>query len=224
MKKICTAMVLCWVAVFVGPYSAQAETGPYYISLYGGTGVVSDLDRSVGNGSRTATIEFDAPYGLMAAVGRNINDWFRLEAEVGFIEAKSDEVVGHFGQQTDESGREQFINVMINGVAEYENKTGFTPFLGVGVGAVHANHDICFDPDTSDKIPAVDSHDSEWAFGYQIMAGVGYQVSTDWTLELMYRFFAVDSRSHSQNNVLVSNVEVDSTYIHLAMIGTRYTF
>lgn len=211
-------------ALSLMPALAGAQDTDNYITVSGGLGWAADVERTVGNGSRIATIEYDSPYGFGAAYGHAINSWLRVEGELSFIEAGIDEVTGHFGQETDEVGRDRFYNMMVNALANFKNSTDFTPFVGAGIGAVYAQHDVTFDPDIVDNIPAVESNDYEWAFGYQMLAGVGWEFKPGITMDIMYRFFGVESREYSQDNVLISNVELESTSIHMVMLGVRYCF
>ncbi len=222
-KRVLYTLAICGSLTLL-PALAGAQDNDNYFTVSGGIGWAPDIERTVGNGSRNATIEFESPYGLSAAYGRTIGSWLRLEGEFSFIKAEIDEVTGHFGQDTDEVGRDRFYNMMVNALANFENSTDFTPFVGGGIGAVYAQHNVTFDPDIVDNIPAVDSNDYDWALGYQLMAGVGWEFEPGMTLDVMYRFFGVESRDYTQDNVVASDVELDPTYIHMIMFGMRFAF
>lgn len=224
MKRKLLFLCVFYIMVFVQSANAEESSDNYYVSLHGGIGWGADIDRSVNNGFRVATIELESPFGFTAAVGKSMNDWLRLEGELGFIKANTDEVINNFGGDTDESGNEQFFNIMINAIADFKNSSRFTPFIGGGIGAVYAKHEINFDPIITDTIPGVDSNESEWVFGYQFMAGVDYQYSSQLIFDLQYRYFGVGSRDYTQNTPVTADVELDSTNIHMIMLGLRYSF
>ncbi len=219
-KKYLVLIISCVVLI---PVTAVAESENInYFTFRGGVGWAQDIERTAG--TKTATIEFETPYGVSAVLGKKVLPWLRLEGEFSFIDAKVDEVIGHAGQDTDEYGQDRYYSFMANAMFDYENSTNFTPFLGLGIGPVYAHHKTTFDPIINDAIPAVDSDDYTWAFGYQFMAGVGWEFMPGLSLDLMYRFFGISPRDHVQNNVFVSDVSLGSTKIHMILLGLRWAF
>ena len=217
MKSILLSAVCA--ALLLTPALADAQDSDYF-AVRGGWGGASDVDRSAG--TRTATIEFGHAYGLSAAYGRQVSPWLRLEGEFSCIEAKVDEIKGHFGQETAESGRDRFYGMMINAFADLNNSTDFTPFAGLGIGPVYAHHDVTFSPFPGKAVARSDHHD--WVFGYQLMAGVAWDINSRFSMDIMYRFMGMDSRDHQQDNVLFRDVDVDPSHIHMLEVGLRFPF
>ncbi|MGD8562583.1 MAG: outer membrane beta-barrel protein [Desulfarculaceae bacterium] len=217
-KRLCLLAAAC-VVLCLSPALAGAE-GPNYIAIRGGAGWAPDVDRSAG--SRTATVEFGAPFGFGAAYGRRVASWLRLEGELSYFEAKVDRITGHFGQETNASGRDRFLTFMVNALADINNPTDFTPFVGLGIGAVRAHHDVTFSP--MQGMPAAESDHHDWAFGYQFMAGLAWDFSPALSLDLMYRFLGIGSRDHEQSNTPFGDVEMDASQMHLLLLGLRFAF
>ena len=177
VKRVILLLVVC-VSLMLMPILAGAQE-PNYISVRGGIGWTPDVDRTAGN--RTATVEFGSTYGLGAAYGRRVASWLRLEGEFSYLEAKVDEIKGHFGQETIESGQDRFYALMVNALADLKNDTDLTPFAGFGLGPVYAHHDLAFSP--FPDMPAVDSDHLDWVFGYQLMAAVGWEIKPRLSLD-----------------------------------------
>ncbi|MBI9077650.1 MAG: porin family protein [Desulfatibacillum sp.] len=220
IKKI---LLLVLISCFLFPLAAMAEDDSLnYVTLRGSVGHLSDLDRTAG--TRTSKIEYNPSFGFGLALGREMLPWLRLEGEFSYMKADVDEVVGHFGQDTVETGDEQFYAFMINALFDYRNTTSVTPYAGGGIGPVYAHHEIGFDPILGDAIPGVSSSDGAWAFGYQLMAGAAWEFMPGVSLDLMYRFFGTSSRDHEQDNVAIKDVDLDAARIHMGVAGIRWAF
>ena len=227
MKKL---LLLTCTLLFLTSALVVAQDSQY-IAIRGGSGWAPSVDRSVELevGKRTANVDFGSPYSFAGAYGYKLNDWFRLEAELSYLDVDIDEVTGHFGQDSSETGQDEYTSLMINALGDLNNSTAFTPFVGFGVGAVYARHDLEFT--LSPDIPTVVSDDTQWLFGYQLMAGVTWQLQPNISLECMYRFFGTSSRTHDQTNVSateaanpITEVKLDPSQIHQIMLGLRYSF
>jgi OOP family OmpA-OmpF porin len=218
-KRICLLAAICAAMLFL-PAMASAG-GPNYITIRGGAGWAMDVDRTAG--PYTATIEYETPWSLGAAYGRRVLPWLRLEGEFSLVELKVDKITGNRGQDTNASGRDRFYNFMINGIADFKNSTAFTPFVGAGAGAVYAHHDVSFSPVAGR--PAYESDHHQWVFGYQLMAGVGWEFVPGMSLDLMYRFLGIQDRDHDQSNSRnYDQINVDASQIHLILLGLRIAF
>ena len=102
------------------------------------------------------------------------------------------------------------------------NSTAFTPFVGAGVGAYYAHHDVTFSPVAGGT--SVESDHSSWVFGYQLMAGVAWEITSQVYLDLTYRFVGLEPRNHQQDNVPIKDVDMDSSQIHTVLLGVRFPF
>lgn len=218
-SKACFVLAALCAALMLLPAMAMAEN-PNYVTIRGGAGWAMDNDRKTG--PYTATIEYETPWSLGAAYGRRVLPWLRLEGEFTYLDVKVDKMKGNAGQDMNASGRDRLYNFMINGFADFKNSSAFTPYVGAGLGAVYAHHDVTFDPRPGGGY--VDSDHHTWVFGYQLMAGVGWQFAPNMTLDLMYRFLGIQDRDHDQDGRNYDQTNVDASQLHLILVGLRYDF
>ncbi|MFH1727173.1 MAG: outer membrane beta-barrel protein [Pseudomonadota bacterium] len=209
---------LCFSIMMLSTLIYAQDAG--YIGVRGAFGLAHDVNRTVGE--RTASIDFNSTYGGSVLYGNEIMTWLRVEAEIGFLNTDVGNIQGHFDQETNASGQERFYTFMVNGLADYNNTTVFTPFAGIGVGAVYANHDIIFTPVSGSS--AVESDDHDLTFGGQLMTGVKWEIYQDWSLDIMYRFVFVYDREHQQDFSPISDVSLEKTYLHNILLGICYAF
>lgn len=214
-----TLFALIGLAVLLVPLAGHAA-GPNYVAVRGALGWAGDVDRSAG--TRTAAVKYEMPYGVSAAYGRRVIDWLRLEAEFNYLVTKVDSITGHFGNDTSASGQDLYYGFMLNALADLHNSTPFTPFVGVGLGGVYAQHDVRFTPVAGS--PPLRSDNGKWVLGYQLMAGVGWEFTPGMHLEVMYRFFGIAERSHSQSGGQVASADLDANQMHLFLLGLRFAF
>jgi len=124
-------------------------------------------------------------------------------------------------------GQFQSTAYMLNGYLDFKSAMGFTPYVGAGIGVAHntfSQHVLTtFDPttglETSERFAGGDKFDLAWA----LMAGVGYQMSSNFTLDLGYRYISlgdVKTRSYDDG----TGVKVDSIGAHEVRLGVRYSF
>ncbi|MBU1233164.1 MAG: outer membrane beta-barrel protein [Proteobacteria bacterium] len=216
MKRKKLLLLIC-TALTLTPALAAAQAS-HYVALRGGSGWSPAVDRTAG--TRTATVDYENPFSFSAAYGNTLNDWLRLEGELSYLEAKVNEIKGHFGQNSIETGQDKYTSCMVNALADLSTATAFTPFVGIGAGAVYAHHDVSFT--VSPGTPAIVSDDKQWLLGYQFMAGVAWEVRPNISVDCMYRFFGTTSRTHEQTSAPITEVDIDPSQIHLVMLGMRF--
>ena len=59
------------------------------------------------------------------------------------------------------------------------------------------------------------------------MAGVSWEINPSWSLELMYRYYGITHRTHSQVGATrndVTSVELAPQQIHFVLLGLRFSF
>lgn len=116
---------------------------------------------------------------------------------------------------------------MVNGYLDFRPVMGFTPYVGAGIGMAHnvlSRHIVTtYDPvtgeETSERFAGGDAFNFAWA----LMAGLGYQLSSNFTLDLGYRYVSlgdVKTRSYGDG----TGVDVGSLGAHEIRMGVRYTF
>ena len=124
-------------------------------------------------------------------------------------------------------GSFQSSTLFVNGYLDFRPVMGFTPYVGAGIGVAHnvlsrhelTTYDAATGIETSERLAGGDSFGFAWA----LMAGVGYQLSSNFTLDLGYRYASlggVKTRAYDSG----IGVDVDSIAAHEVRLGVRYNF
>ena len=201
---------------------SKAEIPSNYVVARGGPVWANTTTRSPG-GQGSSEIHFKSEYGINIAYGHRFFDWLRLEGELGYLDLKVD---GHThnlsGQKMDMSGHDEHFKAMLNVYADWHNSTAFTPFVGAGLGLSHIRLDTNF-PRSNSEI--AETNDNVTVFAYQFMGGISWAVHQAWELELSYRYYATNNRTHD-NHSAASNPEVDieGTKCSTVYLGVRFNF
>lgn len=218
LKPLVLAMMMGSVIAFAPTPAAAGD----YFSAQLETGQHQDSKRTTA--TYNATIKYHAPTAIKLAYGRHYGQ-YRLEGEFGYAKSNINEIVGHYGQDTEESGHEEYYSLMINGLMDFKNATKFTPYIGAGLGAVDIHHKASFKPRTTKTFH---TDDYTWVFGYQAMAGVNWQVKPKMALSLSYRYFATNGHTHTHTatggTATYTDFEIDSTKIQYLGLGLNYAF
>lgn len=99
-------------------------------------------------------------------------------------------------------------STMVNGIYEFMPNSSWHPFVGAGIGWAWLDGDF----------NAAGSKNSDNQFAYQGLAGVAYDLSTNWALKAQYRYFATLDTDLGPNNQ-------DADYHnHSIMVGFTYKF
>ena len=160
-------VLLAGLLLFASTASAFAA-GPY-VGVAGGVSIFHDSDDTA-PGYYDATIGYDAGYGFNLSAGYNF-DVFRLEGEYGYKEADVKDVSGYSYSGADAS----FNSFMVNGYYDIKTNSAATPYIGAGLGLIYGElNDNGYTVD--DTVP-----------GYQFIAGVGFDLNKNITLDVSYR-------------------------------------
>lgn len=112
------------------------------------------------------------------------------------------------------------LALMVNGYYDLGNFRGFVPYLGAGLGiAWNSTDDVVLTPAGSRLAGDTDS-----AFAWALMAGVGYQVSERAILDLGYRYIDLGEATSSAGVGVAAPVRVHDLAAHEIKVGLRYHF
>ena len=187
MKRYWILAIIAAVGLMASP--VQAADGKLYFSGSAGLSLTDDLDRTGLN------ISFDPGYNLGGALGFDMGE-IRAEGEIRYSAADVDTVNGaSFPGSADMSA----FTFMGNGYYDFDlGNTPLTPYLGAGIGLVHSDFSAgAFSADETD-------------FGYQFMAGLGYDLSSKAVLTAEYRFLGI--------------ADSDAPNTHAFLFGARFYF
>ncbi|NTW55569.1 MAG: porin family protein [Chlorobiaceae bacterium] len=168
MKKLLLSLLAA--GLFTAPSIAHAAASPY-VSISGGVGFMTNSDVSgVPN-----IVTYKTGYLVNGAIGLK-NDFYRLEAEVGY-HRNTVETWNGGSPWVDE-----YVSIwsfMANGYLDYEMKdSGISPYIMGGIGYA------------SVKNGWASGSDSDGAFAWQIGAGLGIKAADKVNIDIGYRYFA----------------------------------
>jgi len=189
--------LLAWLLLVASATSAMAA-GPY-IGAATGITVYHDSDLSTGG---TGKIEYEPGGAAKASLGYNF-DGFRLEGEFGYKRADVDS----FQTVTVPEGSMDttIFSYMIN--AYWDIKTGriVTPFIGAGIGKLHAK---MTDPYAAYR---------DDVLGYQISVGTAIKITNKLNIDVTYCYQA------AAEDFFIGVYDVSYASSNL-LAGVRYNF
>jgi OmpA-OmpF porin, OOP family len=215
MKRF--VLLVIFSLVFIAT-SAQAADKGMYVSVNGGLSFLSDSDTFAPTFTPPENLHlgFDSGFNVGGAVGYNFGN-IRAEGEIAYHTNDIDELsttLVPFFPATD--GSASALSFMVNGYYDFHiGNSAWVPYLGVGAGAANVDVDLSFLGAT----PQID--DNATVFAYQLMAGLGFNISSNMTLTAGYRYFAASDPEIIDVDGNVLDVEYSS---HEVNLGVRYNF
>lgn len=222
MRKPILAAVLGVAVAF--PVSASAQEPGFYVGLGGGLNLLSDSDFDI-LGSVNVDNDYDPGFVISGTAGYDFgNVWkyggLRGEAELSYRENDIDthNVAALGGDQPGSTGEASTMAIMLNALHDFETGTRFRPYLGGGVGFAWNdldNYGIRAVPNVLD--------DDDSGFAWQLIAGVGYDLTDNVVIAADYRYFSTnaDVTSSAATGSQSNDVDLDS---HSVMLSVRYRF
>lgn len=240
-------------ALMAAPSLASAQDSGVYIKAQAGYGVFTDTDIEVA-GNATNGIQGDVAgqgnlaYGL--GFGYDFGHW-RLELDGSQLYND----LGSLGGQPSSAAKIRSSMVMLNVLYDFSDFGDWEPYVGAGLGVAKNRMSLSaadFLNDTGTVLvsnPACVSgtavgattaracsiNDSKKSFSWNLIAGLGYNVTDNLTWDTNYRYvdmgdFTVDGAYTTQtgpNGTAVSSTlgsDVDDMSAHVLMTGFRYRF
>lgn len=194
---------------------------------------VQDVNNSVTN----VGLGFDSSALFGLGIGYYVNDWFRVDL-TGEYRSKANfhgtqVITSGSGTITDEyTGSKSELLFLLNGYVDLGTWSGFTPFVGAGVGmsrnTIHSFQDVC----TVCPGGGVAFGDtaSKWNFAWALHAGVGYKVTKNFTIEFAYRYVNLgdaesgDLYTYLGGNAINNPMQFENLTSHDFKLGLRVNF
>ena len=188
------------------PAVSLGATG-WYGGVKAGVAIAADSDLSV-TGLPTLQIEYDAGYTISGAIGY-IMEKFRLEGELSYQANDVDSLGGVSLDLLGESVEVTALTFLANGYWDFDNGSGFTPYLTTGIGMTKVELEATGEPSEDDTV-----------FAYQFGVGVGLSLSETVLLDVGYRYLGAADAEFTDGSDK-AEVEIGS---HNITIGIRWAF
>lgn len=130
--------------------------------------------------------------------------------------------------------------LMLNGYLDLGNYSGFTPYVGGGIGAAYVRWDdynqtaTCYLSVVTDcqngtvstiYNPTTYSSNEEWKPAASLMAGISYDISQNLKLDVGYKYTYISGGNATDNVNLwpgFASVKYDAFNVHQVRVGLRY--
>ena len=198
MKRILGLVVGVLVLLFAAQAWAQAQPRGMYLSGNIGFGIRPDADIS----TSSFPFENDPAFVLNGAIGMAVTPLVRVEGEIGVHLNTADQG----GTGNDWTFRT--LSFMGNGYFDIPTQSPLRPYVGVGLG--FANIDLEVDSG------GFTTNENDWVTAFQLMGGIGYEISPKATLTFGYRYFTT-----SDPDYIGFSTEYSS---HDFLFGARFRF
>ena len=237
-------------ALMAAPSFAAAEDNAgWYLKGAGGYGTHTDIDIT---GDVMGDVESEGNIALNLAAGYDFGDNWRLEVDGASLFTD----LASIAQQPSSFAKLRTDTLMLNALYDFSDFGNFAPYIGAGVGLVRgdvsiAAHDF-LDPTGQGLIrnpvctpgvrpgtpglAASEPHscnisDKDTGFGYQLIAGLGYDISDNLTWDTSYRYMDApkfDVRGLRTNTITDGSDGIGASLVdagaHTLLTGFRYRF
>lgn len=212
-----TALVLGWSSAYAADAIVDVPRAEdlWYVTLFGGASFPNHVKTDY-NGTGYS-VDLDTGFVIGGAVGRRINDVFRVEGELSYARYKASEYsytgVGNYPA----SGNLSATYLLANVWADVAHFGDAKLYVGGGLGAAYVTADTHFDGH------AFGYGAGGWGFAGQVGAGVTYAVTQNVDLDFGYRFKAVTSVDLDDNDG-GGTYENAKLYSHNLQLGVTLKF
>jgi opacity protein-like surface antigen len=181
--------------------------------------------------------DFDGAPFFAAGIGYRWNHWFRTDV-TGEYRSKSDfdgfDIAHQVGPPTEipdnYSAKKSEWLALLNGYLDVGTWHGITPFVGAGVGAANVKISDFTDIGASVGSVAFGDDNDEWNFAWALYAGLAFDVTDAFTVELAYRYLDLgdgesgDLIAFDGTNNIDNPMKFNDITSHDIKLGVRYTF
>jgi len=179
--------------------------------------------------------DFDGAPFFGFGVGYRWNNWFRTDV-TGEYRSKSDfdgldiATIGGVIIPDNYIAKKSEWLALVNGYFDLGTWHGITPFVGAGVGAANIWISDFTDVGVTVDSVAFGEDNGEWDFAWALYAGLGFEVTEAFTVELAYRYLDLgdgesgDLIAFDGTNLIDNPMEFNGITSHDIKLGVRYTF
>lgn len=202
---------------------AVSDTG-WYLSIFGGAYFADSIEADDGSPAFGQYFDFDSDMGwtIGAAVGAQLTENFRGEVELstGMVDLTGVTISGFADPINDFSspladGSASATYLLANVWFDIPTGSGFTPYIGGGLGAAYVKATGTLPAPLNDEIDL-----EGWGWAYQVGAGVKVDVADNIALDLGYRYKAiVDADLEGNGDDAIADIGS-----HVVQVGLTFGF
>lgn len=172
-----------------GIASAAVPINGWYTSLFGGYSSLSPNIQTTRLGQLRSSPSYNDTYNAGGRIGFQSNP-IRYELEYTYLNADVDSFKIDYVKQTGVSGHLNANLIMANLYYDFpEVVATFSPFLGIGIGYAFLQASL----NSTGPLAATFFKESDNAFAYQGTAGLTYNFSENYALNVSYRYAATSN-------------------------------
>lgn len=224
-----TTQILAAALVIFLTHSVLAQENPSYEAVSrawaeGGVMFPQSTElHSFPGASGTSKITLNPGFRAGLGTAYEFTPYFALDWEIAVLAATVDKASGL--QEMDATITQ--VPFLVNGVLQYQNDSGFTPFVGVGVGV--ASSAISVDEARSGTA-RVEGSDYEFVFAWQATGGVKYALKKRLGVGLMYKYLWTANAKWDLDTTVAppgsgnQKLEVDGIRSHAVLAFVNYRF
>lgn len=217
-------------------YQAPPQQGfaeGWYLRGYVGVGMTnSNLEySSVISSAQLRDSTVSDQFFIGGALGYEWNSWLRFDVSAEY-RAKSRVTAyvtytqggGTFGDIYE--GQLKSWIFLANAFVDLGTWECFTPFVGFGIGAANNTLANFFDTNQTTSGFGFGRNPSEWHLAWALYAGVGYNVTKNFKVDLTYRYLnygSITDMVDCNGGCTPDSFKYDKLYSHDIMLGLRWT-
>lgn len=210
------ALALGWTSA---AHAAEAVEIPaaqdlWYVTLFGGASFPSEVKTHADYYNNDFSMDFKTGFIVGAAVGKRVNDVFRVEGELSYARYKASTYSEGPFSGYPASGNLSATYLLANVWADVAHFGKATVYAGGGLGAAYVTADTHWDGHSYGY------GSGGWGFAGQLGAGVNYALAQNIDIDFGYRFKAVSSvdfDSSREGDAVFSNGKLNSQNLQLGV-------
>jgi opacity protein-like surface antigen len=237
--------VLSLVAAGAASANDHNDEG-WYLRGNAGVGLHHDAELTglIDSSQHGNGLQSEGNFGYSLGAGYDFGDNWRVEIDADTLRTS----FGSISQTPSSKGSLATDTVMLNALYDFNDFGKFEPYVGAGIGFLSGKgrfsaHDFpgvenelvrnptCVGPRTANQSSSCAISDSDTGFGWQLLAGLGYQITDKLTWDTHYTYLNgpdLDLEGHIANSNTGAFSIVDSELAdigaHTLMTGLRYRF
>jgi opacity protein-like surface antigen len=207
------------------PAPTPVAASGWYFSGFGGANWMENtsFDVDLGAGVAAITNKYDTGFVVGGAFGYDFGQamgplGMRLEGELSYRDNDVDTHVLGGVDLAGSAGSTSALAGMANVLFDFNTGGPFSFYGGGGVGVANVE----FDSHSAGGTTVL--NDDDTVFAWQAIAGVGFEVSPGWVLDVQYRYFNASDVSLTSTPVAGSVSSSTDYESHAVVAGIRWSF